>query len=91
MESSVIWLKGAMGCGKSVATKFLIQHLTRLQLQPIVGYFFCDDKDSSAKTKECLLRALLYPLLSADTGSLHDDSFSYDRKLDQKKFQWFDL
>ena len=80
-----------MGCGKSVATKFLIQHLTQLRPRPTVAYFFCDDKYILKKTKEGLVRALLYQVLSADKEFLNDKNFSYDRKLDQKIFLWVNL
>ena len=64
-ESSSLLIIGAPGQGKTVLSKFLLQHLKMEKQQNVmIIYFFCSDRDDSLKTVNSLLRSLVAQLLS---------------------------
>ena len=63
-ESSSLLIIGAPGQGKTVLSKFLLQHLKMEKQQNVmIIYFFCSDRDDSLKTVNSLLRSLVAQLL----------------------------
>ncbi|KAF2181720.1 hypothetical protein K469DRAFT_588829, partial [Zopfia rhizophila CBS 207.26] len=68
-ESSILWIKGSPGQGKTVLCKFLLDDLDshlRDSLENIkVVYFFFYDQDETLRTVGAALRSLLRQLLSA--------------------------
>ncbi|KAF8539839.1 hypothetical protein BDD12DRAFT_805016 [Trichophaea hybrida] len=63
-EPSSLLIIGAPGEGKTVLSKFLLQHLKKEKLKNvIIIYFFCSDRDESFKTVNSLLRSLVTQLL----------------------------
>jgi len=68
--SSLLWIAGAPGCGKTVLMKYLVGAITRrisqqqLHPQPVILNFFCDgnhnDKQSSISTLRCLVHQLFF-------------------------------
>ncbi|KAF8534240.1 hypothetical protein BDD12DRAFT_634450, partial [Trichophaea hybrida] len=55
---------GAPGQGKTVLSKFLLQHMKKKKLKNVmIIYFFCSDRDDSFKTVNSLLRSLITQLL----------------------------
>ncbi|KAF8533001.1 hypothetical protein BDD12DRAFT_785076, partial [Trichophaea hybrida] len=63
-EPSSLLIIGAPGQGKTVLSKFLLQHLREEKLKNVrIIYFFCSDRDDSFKTVNSLLRSLVTQLL----------------------------
>ncbi|ERF76557.1 hypothetical protein EPUS_05830 [Endocarpon pusillum Z07020] len=70
-RSSMFWLRGKPGSGKSTAMKFIMTHpLTRELLEKyhlkswiVAGYFFHDRGTSAQKTAVSFLREILYQIL----------------------------
>ncbi|KAF8538250.1 hypothetical protein BDD12DRAFT_928675 [Trichophaea hybrida] len=63
-EPSSLLIIGAPGQGKTVLSKFLLQHPRReKQHNVMIIYFFCSDRDDSLKTVNSLLRSLVAQLL----------------------------
>ncbi|KAK2741021.1 hypothetical protein FQN57_005757 [Myotisia sp. PD_48] len=69
-SSSLLWLSGGPGCGKSVMASFLVDELDRRAAQPEfpakVCYFFCDDKNETNRSATGILCAILHQLISSD-------------------------
>jgi ankyrin repeat domain-containing protein 50 len=61
--SSLIWVSGDPGCGKTVLSSFLIDKVKQLIPSATVCFFFCDDKIDSQKDATALLRGILHQLL----------------------------
>ncbi|KAF1922717.1 ankyrin [Didymella exigua CBS 183.55] len=65
-ESRVLWVTGEPGCGKTMLSAYLTDHL-RLRhataSKPQVFFFFCDDKIKSQRDANALLRGILYQIL----------------------------
>lgn len=62
--SSLLWLSGSPGCGKSVLCSFLIDELDSLRRRSTVCFFFCRDLVDRGSASD-LLRSVLWQLLSA--------------------------
>ena len=58
-HSSLLWVSGGPGCGKSVLASFLINDLqTRVnqaELSATICYFFCDDKNDAQRNASAIL------------------------------------
>jgi len=60
-----LWLHGILGCGKSVLSSTVIEHLRQHQdASQIVLYFFFDFTDSNKQVTDKLIRSLLSQLYS---------------------------
>lgn len=66
-ESSVLWIRGSAGQGKTVLAKFLLDHLERATFdsasKPTVIYFFFYDQDQNLRTVDAALRSLIKQLM----------------------------
>lgn len=66
-ESSILWIRGSAGQGKTVLAKFLLDHLESATSnpgsKPTVIYFFFYDQDQSLRTVEAALRSLIKQLI----------------------------
>jgi ankyrin repeat protein len=65
-ETRLLWVTGEPGCGKTVLSAYLSDHL-RLNhstaSKPQVFFFFCDDKIKSQRDANAILRGILYQIL----------------------------
>lgn len=66
-ESSILWIRGSAGQGKTVLAKFLLDHLETATSdpgsKPTIIYFFFYDQDQSLKTVDAALRSLIKQLI----------------------------
>ncbi|KAH0537658.1 hypothetical protein FGG08_005571 [Glutinoglossum americanum] len=69
-KSSLLWVSGDPGCGKTVLSSFLVDELkgtgSQATLPATVCFFFCDDKIESQKDGKEVLSGLLHQLFSAN-------------------------
>ncbi|KAL6695606.1 hypothetical protein J3F84DRAFT_408618 [Trichoderma pleuroticola] len=67
-ESSILWVNGSPGQGKTIVAKFLLAYLEELQHgsnhRTTVIYFFFYDQDDSYRTVSAAIRSLIKQLLS---------------------------
>ena len=80
-EAPVLWMPGPLGCGKSVAVKFLFKHLGYSVAPSTLVSFFCDDRDPTRRTQSALLRSVLYQILRKHNeilGVLSEDDLKAD-------------
>jgi ankyrin repeat protein len=65
-ETGLLWITGEPGCGKTMLSAYLADHL-RLHhaaaVKPQVYFFFCDDKVKSQRDASAILRGILYQIL----------------------------
>jgi ankyrin repeat protein len=65
-ETKLLWITGEPGCGKTMLSAYLTDHL-RLDrassAKPQVFFFFCDDKVKSQRDARAILRAILYQIV----------------------------
>jgi ankyrin repeat protein len=59
---SFLWLHGIPGCGKTILSSTVIQHLNSLLSHQPLLYFYFDFTDSMKQTLDSLLRSLIYQL-----------------------------
>ncbi|KAM7184541.1 hypothetical protein V8F20_012187 [Naviculisporaceae sp. PSN 640] len=73
-SSSLLWVSGDPGCGKSVLSSFLVDKLTLNSLvtsqQYTTLYFFCDDKMQDHRDASAIMRGILHQLVSDRPGVL---------------------
>ena len=65
-ETRLLWVTGEPGCGKTMLSAYLIEHLRLVgtsHVKPQVFFFFCDDKVKSQKDANAILRGILYQIL----------------------------
>ncbi|KAI9766642.1 MAG: hypothetical protein M1839_004797 [Geoglossum umbratile] len=80
-ESSLLWIRGSPGQGKTVLSKFLPNHWDHhppnSQSDAKVIYFFCYDQDERLRTATSILRSLIKQLLTTSRLSQHmSDTFN---------------
>jgi len=72
-EETFFWISGKAGCGKSTLIKYVYQNSkTREELcqwadgknMVLIGYFFFDRGDKDQKSREGMLRSILYQVLN---------------------------
>ncbi|PVH93685.1 hypothetical protein DM02DRAFT_661734 [Periconia macrospinosa] len=64
--TKLLWITGEPGCGKTMLSTYLIEHLTlghAPSVKPRVFYFFCDDKVRYQRDGNAILRGILYQIL----------------------------
>jgi hypothetical protein len=62
-SSSFLWLHGIPGCGKTVLSSTIIEHLRNSTTSAqVLLYFFFDFNDTNKQTLENMLRSLVYQL-----------------------------
>ncbi|KAH8667741.1 hypothetical protein BGZ61DRAFT_365055 [Ilyonectria robusta] len=68
-RSSVLWIQGSPGQGKTILAKFLLDHLENslpaASIRATVIYFFFFNQDDDLRTVSAALRSLIKQLLSA--------------------------
>ncbi|RSL68331.1 hypothetical protein CEP54_002836 [Fusarium duplospermum] len=71
-ESSILWISGPPGKGKTFISVFLTQHLKANIVSSSCNlvYFFCDNKVSTRNTAVNILRGLMYQLIRLHEGLL---------------------
>jgi ankyrin repeat protein len=65
-DTSLLWVTGEPGCGKTMLSVYLTEHLRMsraITLKPPVFFFFCDDKIKSQRDANAILRCILYQIL----------------------------
>lgn len=65
-ESRILWITGEPGCGKTMLSAYLTDHLRLNHAtapKPQVFFFFCDDKIKSQRDANAILRGILYQIL----------------------------
>ncbi|KAI9855703.1 MAG: hypothetical protein M1813_009665 [Trichoglossum hirsutum] len=64
-ETSLLWVSGDPGCGKTVLSSFLVDELnSSAPKSENVCFFFCDDKLEQRKDAKSILASLLHQILS---------------------------
>ncbi|EXJ53356.1 uncharacterized protein A1O5_13396 [Cladophialophora psammophila CBS 110553] len=56
---SIMWLRGDVGCGKSVAMKSLLLEMRSRHPDHFHAYFFCDGKDDRKRRTTAVLRSII--------------------------------
>jgi ankyrin repeat protein len=65
-ETTLLWVTGEPGCGKTMLSAYLTDHLrlgSATPIKPQVFSFFCDDKVKSQRDATAILRGILYQIL----------------------------
>ncbi|KAF2029167.1 hypothetical protein EK21DRAFT_68331 [Setomelanomma holmii] len=65
-ETRLLWVTGEPGCGKTMLSAYLTDHLKlgrATHVKPQVFFFFCDDKIKSQRDANAILRGILYQIL----------------------------
>jgi hypothetical protein len=91
-DSSVIWISGAPGFGKSVLSSVVSDRLEwdrpiTLENNYLVAYFFFDDKDEQLKGVPAMLGNVLGQLLTQDPDLLKH-FFIQDTPRDKTNYKW---
>lgn len=69
-NSQLLWISGNPGCGKTVLSKFLLDHIEafvrdrRASQRQRILYFFFDDKEEKQNSTLSFPRTLLYQMIS---------------------------
>ncbi|KAL0632587.1 hypothetical protein Q9L58_008518 [Maublancomyces gigas] len=65
-RSSLLWISGSPGCGKTVMSAFLLDCLEeKVKGTDInLAYFFCDDKEQSQKSAQSMLSGVIHQLIT---------------------------
>jgi Cdc6-like AAA superfamily ATPase len=92
-DSSIVWIHGAPGFGKSVLSAVLSKELIRDQhicfdQECSVAYFFCGDKDIHLKTSTALLTNVLAQLLRQNPRAMIHFSKEPIYNIDKEKTSW---
>jgi hypothetical protein len=92
-DSSIVWIHGGPGVGKSVLSAVLSKELICDQhicfgQECSVAYFFCDDKDIHLKTSTALLKNVLAQLLRQNPKALIHFSNEPVYNIDKEKTVW---
>ncbi len=65
-ETRLLWVTGEPGCGKTMLSAYLTEHLRLSRTTPVrpqVFFFFCDEKVKSQRDANAILRGILYQIL----------------------------
>src|SRR3984885_14763716 len=91
-ESSLIWIRGSPGQGKTVLSKFILDHLEGLAKshKSVKGvYFFFYDRDERFRTASSILRSLLKQFLTtSDLFRYVSDRVETDSSTDSEDTLW---
>lgn len=60
--NSALWLHGIPGCGKTILSSTIIQHLHHIAEKKDLVYFFFDFSDTSKQTFDKMIRSLIFQL-----------------------------
>ncbi|KAI1126225.1 hypothetical protein F5Y10DRAFT_216197 [Nemania abortiva] len=79
--SAILWLSGDPGCGKSVASSFLVDFLKFSQPSALRTYFFFKDDSERQASAISALRAILHQIFTdKDRASLVEHGMEWYRK-----------
>jgi len=89
--STVLWINGAPGCGKSVLSSYLSERLARNpgvtgRGAPVVAYFFCRHDNDYLQTEVAILQHLLAQLL--DQAPRHFRHYISEYNSRKGKTEW---
>ncbi|KAF4977689.1 hypothetical protein FZEAL_5830 [Fusarium zealandicum] len=86
--TSLLWISGSPGKGKTFMSIFLTQHLERSAMGQgvLVAYFFCDSMDKRRSTATSVLRGLMFQLIQ-QSRSLIDQVLTKWKLLRDKLFE----
>ncbi|EMD85651.1 hypothetical protein COCC4DRAFT_181892 [Bipolaris maydis ATCC 48331] len=65
-ETKLLWITGEPGCGKTMLSAYITDHLRldhATSVKPSVFFFFCDDKVKSQRDANAILRGILYQIV----------------------------
>lgn len=65
-ETKLLWITGEPGCGKTMISAYLTDHLRLNEAtgpKPKVFFFFCDDKIKVQRDANAILRGILYQIV----------------------------
>ncbi|KAF2738595.1 hypothetical protein EJ04DRAFT_541275 [Polyplosphaeria fusca] len=65
-ETGLLWVTGEPGCGKTMLSLYLTEHLEFDPVRPThsqVFYFFCDDKITTQRDAKDIMRSILHQIL----------------------------
>ncbi|KAJ6284193.1 hypothetical protein J3E71DRAFT_377760 [Bipolaris maydis] len=65
-ETKLLWITGEPGCGKTMLSAYITDHLRldhATSVKPLVFFFFCDDKVKSQRDANAILRGILYQIV----------------------------
>ncbi|KAH7308040.1 hypothetical protein B0I35DRAFT_483330 [Stachybotrys elegans] len=68
-ESSIFWLRGKKGSGKTILSSVVIEHCQRVE-GTHTGYFYCRENDPGANTSLAVLKGLLIQMVKKHKGLL---------------------
>ncbi|CRK10105.1 hypothetical protein BN1723_010350 [Verticillium longisporum] len=75
-----LWLHGLAGCGKTVLSTTVLDHVTAANDRLLISFFF-DFSDTTKQTVDGMLRSLAFQLYQSETGSsVLDASFQAHRR-----------
>jgi ankyrin repeat protein len=63
-NTPLLWINGEPGCGKSVLSSFLLEHIQKSQPQSTICYFFCNKLITNQDDAKGLLRGLLHQIFA---------------------------
>jgi hypothetical protein len=77
-QNSFLWLHGIPGCGKTILSSTIIEHLVDTHPDLLLLYFYFDFTDASKQTLDNVIRSLISQLYHKrkDTRKLLDSLFS---------------
>ncbi|KAL6831944.1 hypothetical protein V8C40DRAFT_263226 [Trichoderma camerunense] len=92
-ESSILWVNGSPGQGKTIVAKFLLTYLEDLQHsfdhRTTVIYFFFYDQDDSYRTVSSAIRSFIKQLLSTqDAFDVISDKFNIETSTINDELAW---
>ncbi|KAL6792985.1 hypothetical protein J3E68DRAFT_451420 [Trichoderma sp. SZMC 28012] len=92
-ESSVLWVNGSPGQGKTIVAKFLLSYLEDLHCSSnhhaTVIYFFFYDQDESYRTVSAAIKSLIKQLLSTQGAfDVISDKFSIETSTVNDELAW---
>jgi nucleoside phosphorylase len=69
LPGSFLWLHGISGCGKTVLTSTIIEHLLRETTCQVLLYFYFDSNDTYKRSLDSLLRSFVIQLCMTGQGA----------------------
>jgi pantothenate kinase-related protein Tda10 len=61
-NAQFLWIHGEPGCGKSVMSAYVVDHLQRFQTESVVCHFFCSRLSETQNNTRVLLQGILHQL-----------------------------
>ena len=80
-EATLLWITGDPGCGKTLLSAYLAEHLRSFSLdrnRAEVYFFFCDDTVPTQRDARSIVRCVLYQILQRHRSLLKHVKARYD-------------